>query len=108
MKKIAIENAIRDKIQCHLLNPPGGKTNNIYSKLRLEKITSKQIYQIFIYPLKETPTSLEKWFISSSLNENNWKHCFTNIKYLTKNFKIRQHQFRILHNYEITGHNLEK
>jgi hypothetical protein len=107
INKLAIENAIRDRNLCNLLNPPGNETSSLYVNLSLRKITTKQLYQILIFKIKEIPVSIDKWVNESILTVENWKNCFCNLYFLTYDYKIRQHQYKILHKVDNTGHNLK-
>ena len=90
MKKMSLEQALRDKESCRLLNPPGIKTHFKFKTLTLEKLTTKIINKILIFDLVENPISLDKWYRQSQININNWENCFNNIYYLTKEYKIQQ------------------
>ena len=75
---------------------------------QIEKLTSKQVKNIFIDKKRIKPPSQLKYSLDFQIDDESWKEIYLRPKLLLYDHKIQETQFKVLHNYVPTNRLLFK
>ena len=78
-----------------------------YVTLNLKKTFCKQFYKLFVEKINTEPTAIKSWRKHSPEVAENWVHCIQNNYKITRDNKLRQFYFKLLHRILVTNKELK-
>ena len=76
--------------------------------LNLKKTLCKQFYKLFIEEINIEPTAIKSWRKNCPEVADNWLNCIQNIYKITRDNKLRQFYFKLLHRILVTNKELKR
>ena len=75
--------------------------------LNLKKTFCKQFYKLFVEKINTEPTAIKSWRKHLPEVAENWVHCIQNNYKITRDNKLRQFYFKLLHRILVTNKELK-
>ena len=76
--------------------------------LNLKKTLCKQFYKLFVEEIKIEPTAIKAWRKNCPEVADNWVNCIQNNYKITRDNKLRQFYFKLLHRILVTNKELNR